>query len=125
MGSISRPRMDSVGPHMPASQRKAVPPGEDALVGGLRVGVGADDGGDAAIEEAANGDLLAGGLGVGIDENDRGLLAHAGDGAVEDEEGIIERGLHESAALDVDDADFALGGIEDDGALARDALRDN
>src|SRR6188768_1203848 len=28
IGAISRPRQDSTGPHMPASQRKAVPPGK-------------------------------------------------------------------------------------------------
>ena len=47
--------------------------GEDAFVGGGNVGVGAEDGGDAAVEMPAHGDFFAGGFGVEVEEDDLGL----------------------------------------------------
>ena len=47
--------------------------GQHALVGGGNVGVGAEDGGDAAVEMPAHGDFFAGGLGVEVDHDDFGL----------------------------------------------------
>jgi hypothetical protein len=91
--------------------------GEDLLVGGLRMGVGAADGGNLAIEKAAHGDFLTGRLGVDIDEDELRFFAHADDFLLDGEEGIFEQRLHEGAALNADDADFSLGGFEDDGAL--------
>ena len=47
--------------------------GEDAFVGGGDVGVGAENGGDAAVEVPTHGDFFAGGFGVEIDEDYFGL----------------------------------------------------
>ena len=92
--------------------------GENLFVGCLGVGVGADNSGDFTVEETAHGDFFAGRFGVHIDEDDVCFFAHASDFRFHDEEGIFERRVHESAALDVDNADLALVGFENDGAVA-------
>ena len=69
---------------------------EELFVGGLDVGMGAEDGGDAAVEGIGEAFLLAGGLGVEIDEGDFGKpLGEDGVGGVE---GIVEGHIadHES-----------------------------
>ena len=53
--------------------------GEDLFVGGLHMGVGSDDGADAAVQHAGQGDLFRGGLGVHVNENDLGHLAQTFD----------------------------------------------
>ena len=58
-------------PVMPTSEMKAVPAGQHPGVGGRHVGVGAEDGGDAAVEVPAHRDLLAGHLGVEVDDDAR------------------------------------------------------
>src|SRR5699024_270385 len=72
---------------------------EDARVGGLDVGVGAPDGGDAPVEVVGHGGLFAGGLGVEIDGY------HLGLGALEQgvggEEGVIRVGVQGEAAEQV------------------------
>jgi len=74
--------------------------GQDALVGGGNVGVGAEDGGDAAIEIPAHGDLLAGSLGVQVEHDDLGRDLR--EQLVGLAEGIVAGG-HEDAALKVQD----------------------
>src|SRR5579862_1790513 len=73
--------------------------GENAFVGGGDVSVGADHGGDAAIEIPTHGNLFGSGFGVEIHENYFGvdLLQKLVGGA----KGIVVRG-HEDAALQVD-----------------------
>ena len=89
--------------------------GEDALVGGGDVGVGADDSSDASVEIPAEGYFFAGGFAVEIEENDLGS-GFAFDVA-EEFVGLAERVVatgHEDAALEVHDgvslavAEFAL-----------------
>ena len=85
--------------------------GEDALVGGGDVGVGAEQGGEAAVEIPAEGDFFAGGFAVEIHEDDLGA-GFAGDLAEEFvgfAEGVVAGG-HEDAALEVDDSVGLAGG---------------
>ena len=51
------------------------------------------------------------------------FLEHFVDGGAGGEKRIVERLAHEDAALDVEHADFALGGVEDDRAVAGRARR--
>jgi hypothetical protein len=60
---------------MPASQRKAVPPGKNLLIRRLRMRVCADYGAHAPIEKTAHGDFLARGFRVAIDKNHGRFLA--------------------------------------------------
>ncbi len=78
--------------------------GEHALVGGGDMGVGAEHGGDAAVEIPAERDLFAGGFGVEVDEDDAraGALANLREEVVGFAEGVVA-GVHEDAALQVDD----------------------
>ena len=55
--SRSMPMTPSCGPVMPTSVMYAVPPRQDALVGGLHVRVRADHRGDASVEEPAHRQL--------------------------------------------------------------------
>src|SRR5216683_4433489 len=81
--------------------------GEDALVGGRDVGVGAEDGGDAAVEVPAEGYFFAGGFAVEVEEDDLGFdLAEELVGLAE---GVIAGG-HEDAALEVHDGVGLAGG---------------
>ena len=80
-------------------------PGEDALVGGLDVGVGADDRAHPTVEKPAEGDLFAGRLGVDVDDPHAGL---AGDG-LDLGQGGPERAVeivHEHPAGDVEHGDL-------------------
>lgn len=78
--------------------------GENLFIGRLDVSVGADDGGNLAIEHAAHGDLLGSGLGVEIDEDDGGLGAERLDGEEGGGERVVEDG-HEGAPLEIEDGD--------------------
>lgn len=95
--------------------------GKYLFVCSLGMRMGADDSGDPPIEEAAHGDFLAGCFAVDIDEDDGRMLAHFGDLSLDSEEGVFERGLHEGAALDVDHANLAFGGFENDRAISNGA----
>ena len=44
--------------------------GENFFIGGLDVGMGADECGDASIEESGHGNFFAGGFGVKVHEDD-------------------------------------------------------
>ena len=81
--------------------------GEDAGVSGGDVGVGAEDGGDAAVEIPAEGDLFAGGLGVDVEEDDGS--GDLGEELVGLAEGVVAGG-HEYAALKVHDGVLLAGG---------------
>jgi hypothetical protein len=72
--------------------------------------VGAEDGGDAAVEVPAQGGLFAGGFGVEVDEDDLGVgvALDLGEEVVGLAEGVIGGG-HEDAALHVDDG--VLGAV--------------
>ena len=85
--------------------------GEDALVGGGDVGVGADDGGDAAVEVPAEGDFFAGGFAVEVEEDDfgSGFALDVAEEFVGFAEGIVAAG-HEDAALEVHDGVSLAGG---------------
>lgn len=81
--------------------------GEDALIGGGDVSVGADDGCDAAIEIPAESYFFAGGFAVEIQENNFcGDLAEEFVGFAE---GIVATG-HKDAALEVHDGVGLAGG---------------
>jgi hypothetical protein len=85
--------------------------GEDALVCCGDVGVGADDGGDAAVEIPAEGYFFAGGFAVEVEEDDFGS-GFAGDVAEEFvglAEGVVAAG-HEDATLEVHDGVALAGG---------------
>ena len=76
--------------------------GQDALVGGRHVGVGADDRRDPPVEVDAERLLLAGRLGVEVDEHDRAFA-----GELAEQLGRRARNgqstlLHEDLALEVD-----------------------
>ena len=71
--SARTPITESCGPVIPASVIAAVPPGEDARVGGLDVRVRADHRGRLAVEQARERDLLARRLGVEVHDHDRRL----------------------------------------------------
>jgi len=85
--------------------------GEDALVGGGNVGVGADDGGDAAVEVPAEGYFFAGGFAVEVEEDDlgSGFTLDVGEEFVGFAEGVVATG-HEDAALEVHDGVALAGG---------------
>jgi len=76
--------------------------GKDAFVGSGDVGVGAKEGGDAAVKIPAQGDLLAGGFAVQVEEDDpgSGFGCDLGEEVVGLAEGIVAGG-HEDAALQV------------------------
>lgn len=88
---------------------------EDAVVGGGDVGVGAEDGGDAAVEVPAEGGFFAGGFGVEVEEDDFrvGVALDEGEEFVGFAEGVVGAG-HEDAALEVDDG---VWGAVAEGAL--------
>ena len=90
--------------------------GEDLFVRRLHVGVGSDHGADAAVEQAPHGNLLGGSLGVDVDKDDGGDLAEARNLALHGEERVLERWLHEGAALDVDHTHGRMSLAGEDGA---------
>ena len=99
--------------------------GQDAVVGGRHVGVGADDEARPAVEMVAERLLLARRLRVDVDHDGVGDLAQrAGlELPVGGGEGIVE-GVHEDAADQVDDQDAAARmGLDQAGAAARRAGR--
>ncbi len=81
--------------------------GEDPLVGGGDVGVGAEQGGDAAIEIPAQGNFFAGGFAVQVEEDDLG--GDLAEELVGLTEGVVAGG-HEDAALQVHDGVALAGG---------------
>ena len=87
---------------MPTSVRKAVPLGQDPLVGGRHVGVGAEHGAHPAVEVEAHRLLLAGRLGVEVDHDhldSRVELAAAARSAVRNGESRL---LMKTMPLEVD-----------------------
>jgi hypothetical protein len=83
--------------------------------------VGANHGADATIKESSHCDLLARRLGVHVDENDGRLLAEPRYLLVHDEEGILERRVHERAPLGVHHRDLdprTVRKLEHDRAVA-------
>ena len=91
---------------MPASDMKAVPPGEDPVIGGRDVGVGADHQGGAAVEMMGERLFLARRLGVDVDHDGVGDLRRAGRPRARGRppRRVVER-VHEQAAHDVDHQD--------------------
>ena len=86
--------------------------GQDAVVGGRHVRVGADDEGRPAVEVVAERLLLARRLGVDVDHDGVGDLAARGIGAISRSAAAkgSSSGVHEDAAEQVDDQDaVALG----------------
>ena len=81
--------------------------GKDALVGGWDVRVGAEQGGDAAIEVPAEGHFFAGGLAVEVEEDD--LCFDFAKELVGLAEGVVAGG-HEDAALEIHDGVGLAGG---------------
>ena len=95
-------------------------PGQDAVVGGRHMGVGADDEAGAAVAEMAHGLLLAGRLAMHVDDDGVGAVAQrtGGELAVDRGEGIVER-VHEDAAHGVDhQRALAVLGVDQRGAAA-------
>lgn len=74
--------------------------GQDAFVGGRDVGVGAEQGGDAAVEIPAQGNFFAGGFAVKVEQDD--LCGDFAEEFVSFAEGVVAAG-HEDAALEVHD----------------------
>ena len=100
---------------------KAVPPRQDAVVGGRRMGVGADHEAGAAVAEMAHRLLLAGRLAVHVDDDGVGaaLERAGGELALDRGERIVER-VHEDAAHGVDDQHArAVLGLDQRRAAAR------
>ena len=116
------PMTESTGPHMPASVRKAVPPAQDAFVGGLHVRVAADHGADPAVEDPAHRSLLRGRLAVHVDEDHRRARAQPASMRVDGPEGTIDR-VHEHPADQVDDGDLTPPGVWKAAPAARPACR--
>lgn len=92
--------------------------GKDRFIGGLDVGVGADYGGDPAVEVPSHGDFFAGGFGVKVEEDVKSFFAEAGHFGVKGEEGVFHGRVHEGAAHGIDHGDFAFVSFQNDAALA-------
>ena len=79
-------------------------PRQDAMVGGRRVGMGADHEAGAAVDEKAHRLLLAGRLAMHVEDDGvgAGFERAGGELALDRGERIVER-VHEDAAHGVDD----------------------
>ena len=100
---------------------KAVPPGQDAVIGGRHMGVRADHEAGAAVAEMAHRLLLAGRLAMHVDHDGVGGLAEraGGEFALDRRERIVER-VHEDAAHGVDHQHaLAVLGVDQRRAAAR------
>ena len=99
--------------------------GQDLVVGGGHMGVGADDEAGAAVAEMAEGHLLGGGLGMKIDQHGiAGQAQRAGfELALDDREGIVQHRLDHHAAHGLHDQHALAGGrVDQRGAAAGAAL---
>ncbi len=99
------------------------PSRKNLFIRGLRVRVCADDTRNPAVQKTAHGDLFAGGFGVDIDEDDGRFLPDPTDFSVDGDKRILEGGLGEGPALDIDHSDFALAGFEHDRSESGSARR--
>ena len=89
------------------------PAGLDAGVAGLNVGVRADHGRHAPVEQPGDRDLLARGLGVKVDDDDLRSRARLLDQHVQHLERAYGR-RHEENSLEVRDRDRRpVGGVDD------------
>src|SRR5678816_1002815 len=104
-----------------ADERRSVL--KNLFVSRLDVGMCAEDGGDTAVEIAADRHFLARCFAVSIDDNDRRLFAHGVNREVEHRKRIFQDRLHESAGLDVNHAHFSFWSLEHDRACSRSAGR--
>lgn len=77
---------------------------KEAFVGGLHVGVGADNGGDLSIKVPTHGNFFRAGFSVEINKDQGGLLMNLLQGAADSSKGIIVVGTHKGSATGVDDA---------------------
>ena len=112
---------------MPASDMIGGAAGQDPVIGGRHMGVGAHHQAGPAVEMMAHGLLLAGRLRVHVDDDRiRHLPERAGiELPVDRGEGIVER-VHVEAAHDVDDEDALAGvGIDEVRAAPGRPRRDN
>ena len=99
--------------------------GQNLMVGGGRMSMGADDEARAAVDEMAHRLLLARRLGMDVDHDrvGRALERAGGKLALDRRERIVER-VHEHAPHGVDDEDArAVARLDDCGAAARRAGR--
>ena len=104
---------------MPTSEMKRGAAGQDALIGGRRVGVRADDEARAAVDEMAHRLFLARRFAMHVDDDRVCALAErtGGELALDRGERIVER-VHEDAAHHVDD-EHALAVLALDHAAPR------
>jgi len=94
------------------------PAREDAQVGGRHVRVGAEDGGDAAVEVPAQADLLARRLGVHVDEDVVDLALEAAEHRVDLDERRAA-GAEVEVPREVDDPQAHAVALHDREAVAR------
>ena len=93
--------------------------GDDFLIGGGGVGVGADADGDAAGDVPAHGDFFAGDFGVEFEDFDFDFGGDLGEERVDGAEGVVHLRVHVEAAHDAQDGDLDAGlGGEDGEAFA-------
>jgi hypothetical protein len=76
--------------------------GQDAVIAGGDVGMGAHDRGDGAVEVIAEGRLLRAGLGVHVHDDHGRFLAQLLDLARAQGEGVVHGAVHEHAAAEVE-----------------------
>ena len=92
---------------------------KDAIIGGLHMGVRAENGGDFAIEIPTHGQLFGGGFGVHVEDDYLDVRREFGEFAFEGAKRIIDRD-HEGSALGIEHGIFhAIFGRPDKDASAR------
>lgn len=75
------------------------------------MGVGADNGADAPVEIATDGDFFRGGFGVDFDHDDGGKVGVLSEEGINGAEGAVV-GIHEHASDDGNDGEGSSGGFE-------------
>ena len=95
---------------------------ENAFVGCLHVGMGTEDGRDLPVQEPAHCDFFAGRFGMHVHDDDGCFLPQTFDFGHSGVEGIVEKGLHEGTALEIEDTHLALGGFQNEAPLPRRAV---
>ena len=96
---------------------------ENLFVRRLDMGVGAEHGGNAAVEITADRNFLTRGFAMRIDDDTGRLGAHFVHRRVQNRKRIFQNRLHEGARLDVDHAHFSFRCLEHDAACPRRARR--
>src|SRR5207253_4155791 len=96
---------------------------KNLFVRGLHVSMGAEDGGNFAIEKTGERNFFARRFAVNINHDDRSFRPHFRNRHLYRVKWVLQNREHESTALDIDHAYFSFRGFQDDGAVPRRADR--